>query len=83
MKIHGAISPRTEVAVLTVRAFKSLGSSVHTHTHTLLFPMIRNVLVVQLDLCEWSSGVATETEQRLSALKCDKFGRGSPETPEK
>ncbi len=29
MKIHGAISPRTEVAVLTVRALKSPGSSVH------------------------------------------------------
>lgn len=41
-------------------------------TQTQLFPVIRNVLVVQLGLCGWASGAEADTEQRLSALKCDK-----------
>ena len=69
MKIHWAISPRTEVAVLTVRALKEPWVLC---TKTLLFPVIRNVLVVQLGLCGWALGANADTERRLSALKCDK-----------
>lgn len=69
MKIHGAISPRTEVAVLTVRALKEPWVFC---TKALLFPVIRNVLVVQLGLCGWALGASADTERRLSALKCDK-----------
>lgn len=41
-------------------------------TQTLLFLVIRNALCCAIRLCGWASGAGADTEQRLSALKCDK-----------